>query len=75
MMKKLAVFHLISKHSLNINFLCIFNELLMSLRSAHSGSLGSSRDPDGKLVARGAVETAYDCSTNFVSAREDPVKV
>ena len=46
MMKKYAVFHLISKHSLNINFLCIFNELLMSLRSALSGSLGSSRDPD-----------------------------
>ena len=28
-----------------------------------------------KLVARGTVETAYDCSPNFVSAREDPVKV
>ena len=27
-------------------FLCIFNQLLMSLGSAHSGSLGSSRDPE-----------------------------
>ena len=34
-MKRLAVFHLISKHSSNINFLCIFlYELLISLRRA-----------------------------------------
>ena len=56
-----------------MNFLCIFYELLMSLRSAQEvwGVRGIRK---WKLVARGAVETAYDCSPNFASAGEDPVK-
>ena len=45
----------------------------MSLRSAQEvwGVRGIQM---WKLVARGAVETAYDCSPIFESAREDPVK-
>ena len=45
----------------------------MSLRSAQEvwGDRGIRK---WKLVARGAVETAYDRSPNFASAGEDPVK-
>ena len=63
-MQKWAVLHLISKHSLNINFLCIFYELLMSLRN-------TNEELQWRTVLMYKWRTSISCNSQITSLNDE----